>query len=81
MPIYEYQCLTCGKDFEQFTHAMQDPANLACTHCGSTQVERQLSVFAARQSEVEGRSSCGGCCEPSPDAPCCPYRADMGGCC
>ena len=79
MPIYEYRCHSCGKEFELLTPAMQDPENLQCEHCGSQDVERQLSVFAARQAEVE-RGGCGGCCSSSNES-CCPWRPNTGGCC
>ena len=80
MPIYEYRCLGCGKEFELLTPTMNDPDDLACTHCGSKDVERQLSVFAARQAEVE-RGGCNSCPAASSDSPCCPWRANSGGGC
>lgn len=80
MPIYEYRCRSCGRDFEELARSMENPQDLACPHCGGADVERQLSVFAARQSEVE-RLSCGSTRCDGPDSPCCPYRPHAGGCC
>ena len=80
MPIYEYRCQDCGQSFEELARTMDDPQGLACPHCGSPKVQRQLSVFAARQAEVE-RLSCGSACCDGPDSPCCPYRPNTGGCC
>ncbi len=80
MPIYEYRCLGCGKEFELLTPTMNDPDDLVCAQCGSKDVERQLSVFAARQAEVE-RTTCGGCSSASADGPCCPWRAHPDDCC
>ncbi|HEX4858636.1 MAG TPA: zinc ribbon domain-containing protein [Usitatibacteraceae bacterium] len=45
MPIYEYQCSDCKKDFEKLVRA-SDPA-LACPHCGGTHLSKKLSTFAA----------------------------------
>jgi putative FmdB family regulatory protein len=43
MPLYEYACRSCGKQFEYLTRADQTPA---CPSCSSTELEKQLSVFA-----------------------------------
>lgn len=43
MPVYEYHCNACGKDFEA-SQRMSDPPLTACT-CGSEgQVHRLLSA-------------------------------------
>lgn len=46
MPIYEYICLGCGQLFEKLQKSMDEPAP-ACTACGSADVRRELSAFAA----------------------------------
>lgn len=48
MPIYEYRCRDCGKEFE-IVAAITQLADLEpkCPDCGSTSVERRWSsVFA-----------------------------------
>lgn len=64
MPIYEYQCTTCGHRFEKLmsSSSVTDPA---CPRCGKA-TEKQLSTFAAK---VEG-ACCGGS-EPSDGGSCC----------
>lgn len=47
MPIYEYSCTDCGTQFELIIHS-GDKA--VCASCGSTQVERKLSLFAVNSS-------------------------------
>lgn len=44
MPIYEYKCRKCGKDFELLVFGEGNQA--ACEHCGSKTVEKQFSSFA-----------------------------------
>jgi putative FmdB family regulatory protein len=51
MPYYEYRCAACGQQFDALQsfeehdrhedHDRHEP--LACPHCGSSQVEQQLS--------------------------------------
>ncbi len=44
MPLYEYQCTSCGKRFE-LIQKFSDPSQTACPSCGQT-AERQLSAPA-----------------------------------
>ncbi len=46
MPIYEYLCESCGKAFERITQTRTESA--ACPACGSSDVSRAVSAFAAR---------------------------------
>jgi len=43
MPIYEYACQQCGREFEALVRSDTVPA---CPQCQSTQLEKKLSVFA-----------------------------------
>lgn len=43
MPIYEYHCPSCGKDFELF---VRGETRLACPDCDSAKIERRMSVTA-----------------------------------
>ncbi len=56
MPIYEYHCRECGKDFEIFVRSAQQ--KLTCS-CGSSDLEKKFSVFAV--SEAPGSSQASGC--------------------
>lgn len=46
MPIYEYQCLTCGKRTEQLQR-MSDPPLAACPECGGA-VKKLISSPAVQ---------------------------------
>ncbi|MFQ5894535.1 MAG: zinc ribbon domain-containing protein [Nitrospinota bacterium] len=63
MPIYEFLCEACGEVFERITHG--SPERPDCPACGSTDVSRQVSTFAARTS-VQRRGGVvdlsSGCC-------------------
>jgi putative FmdB family regulatory protein len=50
MPIYEYKCRKCGKDFELFQR-MTDPAVKSCQFCkGPVQKLMSLSSFHLKGS-------------------------------
>ncbi len=78
MPIYEYQCKSCGERFEKLIRTItstQEP-KADCPKCGSAQTSRALSVFAVG-GEGAGKSSsssasdapmCGRCGGPGPCA-------------
>ncbi len=68
MPIYEYRCQECKKDFEYLVFRNQEPEE--CTACGSPKVSRLMSAcgFVCKggggetvSSSASVGSSCGGC--------------------
>ncbi len=64
MPIYEYRCRACDKDFEELVRSAEAAASVACPECGSRRIDRKLSVFAARETApcgVTSSSPCGRC--------------------
>lgn len=68
MPIFEYVCKDCEKQFEVI---VQGAAKVACPVCHSKRLEKQLSVFAAStKSDGFDREAilpvapCGSCGDP-----------------
>ncbi|HTN49152.1 MAG TPA: zinc ribbon domain-containing protein [Burkholderiaceae bacterium] len=62
MPIYEYVCGDCGKEFEALVRASTTPQ---CPGCRSTRLEKQLSVFATANAEPAiAASPCSTCGDP-----------------
>lgn len=51
MPIYEYRCLACQKRSTVLILSLANSSEASCKHCGSSQLERLLSRFAAPKSE------------------------------
>ena len=66
MPIYEYHCNNCNRDFEYLVFGKENPA---CPLCNKTQVSRLLSEcgFVSKGGGGEtvkasaATSSCSGC--------------------
>jgi putative FmdB family regulatory protein len=68
MPIYEYQCRSCDKPFEELVRSAKEEV-VKCPACGSGKLDRRLSVFAARQAEGASPAAvspggCGRCGDP-----------------
>ena len=45
MPIYEYTCTDCDKQFEKFVRSMNSTVEVKCPVCGGTHVKKGWSVF------------------------------------
>ncbi|HEU5323195.1 MAG TPA: zinc ribbon domain-containing protein [Methylomirabilota bacterium] len=65
MPIYEYRCRACGKDFEKYVPGPS--AAVACPACAGGDITRKLSVFGLRSdapvaAATPGAGMTGGCC-------------------
>jgi len=72
MPIYEYQCRQCSKEFEVLVRA-SSPAP-ACPECNSKELSKKLSTFAAMtttsSSLGEMPTACQGCGVPGGPGAC-----------
>jgi putative FmdB family regulatory protein len=47
MPIFEFECLECGIEFERLLRNSGAASEVACPICGSSRVEQKLSTFAS----------------------------------
>jgi putative FmdB family regulatory protein len=69
MPIYEYHCDDCGKEFEKLLRRAADSAEVRCPSCGENHLSLKLSTFAARSGGTHGQEApmcpSGGIC-PTP---------------
>ena len=70
MPLFEYVCRTCHKDFELLVSASQrDTPQQACPACGEHKIARKISLMAkpvVRSGGTEAPAydcgASGGCC-------------------
>ncbi len=61
MPIYEYRCDGCGKEFEVIQKPNDGPEGLVCPSCGKAAPEKVLSSCCGPSSH----KSEGGAAAPS----------------
>jgi len=66
MPIYEYHCNDCDKDFDAFLAHDESPNE--CRICGGKDIKRKISCFSARTDSytacdvsATSKSGCAGC--------------------
>lgn len=72
MPIFEYQCAACGKEFE--TLVRNSSTVPACPACNGTDLRKKLSAFAtmsvAASSAAEFPAPCQSCGNPGGPGAC-----------
>lgn len=51
MPIYEYRCNNCNKEFSQLFLNSKEVWNARCKFCNSTNLTKLLSSFSVHQTE------------------------------
>jgi putative FmdB family regulatory protein len=51
MPIYEYRCLDCGREFSRLVLSSADAGSLECPKCKGKRLERLMSRFRAVRSQ------------------------------
>ena len=59
MPLYEYHCESCGRDFEEQQSLNDNPADTECPHCMQKKAVRKISVssMSIRGATRKPRSS------------------------
>ncbi len=54
MPVYEFYCRDCDRDFEvkmRVAEYEQNKDQQKCMHCNGSNVERKISMFEAKTSK------------------------------
>ncbi len=58
MPVYEFNCTTCDRAFEELVRSAEAINEVICPKCGSRHVRRKISLFASKG--VGGGNAFGG---------------------
>ncbi len=56
MPIYEFKCQDCGKEFEVFLKNKDEISQVTCPDCKSKNISRLMSVVNAIINDSGGSS-------------------------
>lgn len=67
MPLYEFSCRSCGRDFVELVRSLSSDFKVACPACGGSELQRKVSSFAIRQSESTRLEKSGDPEKPGPD--------------
>ncbi len=55
MPLYEFHCDACGRDFEEL---VREPADARCPACSSASVTKELSAFCVGGGQKAAPAGC-----------------------
>jgi putative FmdB family regulatory protein len=61
MPIYEYRCSTCHEEFEKLVRSIAQQATPTCPKCGSSDVNKAISLVGASGKGESGRAADAAC--------------------
>lgn len=54
MPLYEFSCKECKQPFDKLVRSASVIPTITCPHCGSHDVQKELSVFATKPTASSG---------------------------
>jgi putative FmdB family regulatory protein len=57
MPIFEFKCDRCGKEFERVVFGSETDG-VDCPECGSSDTKKQMSVFSSSGLSKDTGSAC-----------------------
>ena len=60
MPLYDFECRTCGKRFEALLRRTDRDEDVTCPDCGKNDADRLLSARAAFTGDGASRATGGG---------------------
>lgn len=65
MPIYEYECRSCGNKFDKICNVNTKDEEIECTGCKEKNCKRKISLFSCK-SNINGSSTSGNSSQQCP---------------
>lgn len=62
MPIYEYRCTLCGREFEMIRPVQDEFKEVACPDCGKKKTEKVISLPSGSHGSCQACSLSGPSC-------------------
>jgi len=62
MPVFDYKCNSCGKEFDVFTGTSDSTQTPSCPECKSEDVKKSYSSFDFKIASKTRPGCGGGCC-------------------
>ena len=61
MPLYEFYCADCGREFEKMLRFDQAGEHPLCPTCASTETRKKMSIFSSggQSGSAASSGSCG----------------------
>jgi putative FmdB family regulatory protein len=59
MPIYDWKCRTCEKEFEAIAPMSEDGSRMTCPRCKAKGAEKQMSAFSCGPGKGPAGGGCG----------------------
>ena len=57
MPIYEFDCDSCGSSFDKLVRSMSTVSEVTCPTCSSSNIKKKVSLFSSRGSSRSAAST------------------------
>lgn len=64
MPLYEFDCLSCGQSFDKLVRSAEAIKEVVCPVCGQPHIQKKLSNFAANVKGGSSSSTGAAACAP-----------------
>ncbi len=61
MPVYEFKCENCGKEFEKFVISQSKVKEIKCPDCGSKNIKKKITACGVKGTDSNGISGTPSC--------------------